>query len=112
MTGLSARRWVWVAVAAVAVAWEASARPVVARSLFREPAIRKVAVSPDGNLIAAYAYHEGTHGVLLQVVGSGISTPIYSARDPLELNWVDGDTLLVEVDGPPRNRVMVSLSWR
>lgn len=77
----------------------AEGRFLSARSLLGEPAIARVAVSPDGSFIAAQAFHQGIHGILIQTVRDGVSEPVFSRDEPFSFGWVDDQRLLVSLDG-------------
>lgn len=78
-----------------------------AESLFREPSIRQVAVNPAGTLVAASAYSDGTHAILVQILEDGFKALVFRSPSSTQFFWVDDDTLLVLVGGSVNTKLRV-----
>jgi dipeptidyl aminopeptidase/acylaminoacyl peptidase len=79
-----------------------------AASLFLEGGIQGIALSPSGELALAIARNRDVHGVLVQKLGTGRVTSLFTSSRPiLGLNWVGEKTFIghLSVVGPRSNFV-------
>jgi dipeptidyl aminopeptidase/acylaminoacyl peptidase len=81
------------------VASVAAARSNWVDALFAHPAIQQVEVNPSGTRIAAHAFYDDTHGLLVQTVATGKTETVLRSTALTRYWWEDDDTLIVRFDG-------------
>jgi dipeptidyl aminopeptidase/acylaminoacyl peptidase len=74
----------------------APAAPVTSEALFALPSLLRVALNPSGTLSFTQGYNAGTQVVSVRNTGNGASTTVFSYAGPIQVEWEDDDTLIVQ----------------
>jgi dipeptidyl aminopeptidase/acylaminoacyl peptidase len=82
-----------------------------AASLFLEGGIQGIALSPTGEWVLAVAQNRDVHGLLIQRLGTGRVTSLFTSSEPiLGLDWVGEKTFLAHLPGDAwRSRLVAEI---
>lgn len=101
------------AIALALLPWIASsseARSIWVDALFAYPVLQQVAVNPSGTMIAAHAFRDDMHGVLVQTIATGKTEIAFRSSAETEFWWEDDDTIIARI--PNGSHTIIDLTRR